>query len=87
MKGHVASNGGHWFAIIYEGLDPLTGREPRIWHPAGTSKDDAEPLATRLAREVNGHNDEGHALTFGAYLTTKCFPSKKLELAHSTWYG
>lgn len=27
MKGYVANKGGRWYAVIYEGLDPVTGRE------------------------------------------------------------
>jgi len=71
----------------YEGLDPVTGKERRSWHPAGTSRDEAEKLAARLARELNGRNDEGRSLSFGAYLTTRWLPGKKLELAYSTWDG
>jgi len=87
VKGYVAKKGDRWYAVIYEGLDPVTGRERRSWHPAGTSRDDAERLAARLAREVNGCNDEGRSLTFGAYLTTRWLPGKKPALAHSTWDG
>ncbi|NOY56292.1 MAG: hypothetical protein GXP34_09945 [Actinobacteria bacterium] len=83
MKGCVAAKGDRWYAVIYEGLDPVTGKERRTWHPAGTNRQDAERLAARLAREVNGRNDEGRALTFGAYLTTRWLPGKKLELASS----
>ena len=87
MKGYVARKGDRWYAVIYEGLDPVTGKERRTWHPAGTSRADAERLAARLAREMNGRNDEGRSLTFGAYLTARWLPGKKLELADSTWDG
>ena len=87
MKGYVAKKGDRWYAIIYEGLDPVTGKERRRWHPAGTNRQEAERLAARLAAKLNGRNDEGRSLTFGAYLTTRWLPGKKLELAHSTWDG
>jgi hypothetical protein len=35
MKGYVARKSDRWYAVIYEGLDPITGRERRTWHPAG----------------------------------------------------
>ena len=57
MKGYVARKGDRWYAVIYEGLDPITGRERRSWHPAGTVRADAERLAGRLAREHDGRND------------------------------
>jgi hypothetical protein len=34
MKGYVARKGDRYYAVIYEGLDPLTGRERRRWHPS-----------------------------------------------------
>ena len=45
MKGYVARKGNRWYAVIYDGLDPVTGRERRSWHPAGTDRADAERLA------------------------------------------
>jgi integrase len=65
----------------------LSGRERRRWHPAGTSREDAEKLAARLAAEMNGRNDKVRSLTFGAYLTSNWLPGKKLSLAQSTWDG
>ena len=68
MKGYVARKGNCWYAVIDQGLDPVTGRERRRWHTAGTSRADAVKLATRLAAQNNGRNDETRSLTFGAYL-------------------
>lgn len=76
-----------WYAVIYEGLDPVTGREIRRWHPAGTTKEQAEKLARRLAREANGPDDGSRSLSFGAYLTHTWLPAKRLELKTSTWDG
>ena len=64
-KDYVAKKGDRWYAVIYGGLDPVTGKELRKWHPAGTSREDAEQLAACLARELNGRNDEGRSLTVG----------------------
>ncbi len=44
-------------AVIYDGLDPVTGRERRSWHPAGTDRAEAERLARQLAAKANGQND------------------------------
>lgn len=87
MKGYVARKSDRWYAVIYEGLDPVTGKERRSWHPAGTSRADAERLAASLAAEMNGRDDGGRSLTLGAYLAARWLPGKKLELAHSTWDG
>lgn len=41
MPGYVVAKGSRFYAVIYDGIDPLTGRERRQWHPAGTNRDDA----------------------------------------------
>jgi integrase len=87
MQGHVARKRGRYYAVIYEGLDPVTGKERRSWHPAGTDRAEAEALAARLAAERDGRNDEVRSLTFGAYLTGHWLPAKKLTLATSTYRG
>ncbi len=87
MKGYVTRKRGRYYAVIYEGLDPVTGRERRRWHPAGTDRAEAEALAGRLAVEREGRNDEVRSLTFGAYLTGQWLPAKKLTLKTSTYRG
>jgi integrase len=87
MVGYVARKGDRWCAVIYEGLDPVTGRERRSWHPAGTVRADAERLAARLAREHDGSIDPARSMTFGVYLTTRWLPGKRLVLADSTHDG
>src|SRR5207248_6374880 len=87
MKGYVAKKGSRWYAVIYEGLDPVTGRERRSWHAAGPSRADAEKLAARLAAKCNGRKDAARSLTFGAYLTRQWLPGKRLVLATSTYAG
>ncbi len=87
MRGYVARKGDRWYAVVYEGLDPVTGKERRRWHPAGTTRGEAEALAARLAAELNGSNDEVRSLTFGGYLTGTWLPGKRITLAESTWDG
>lgn len=87
MKGHVARKGNRWYAVIYDGTDPVTGKEKRTWHAAGTERADAERLAARLAADRNGRNDQARSLTFGAYLTRQWLPGKQVVLAASTYAG
>ena len=84
MQGHVARKRDRYYAVIYEGLDPVTGKERRSWHPAGTDRSEAGALVARLALERDGRNDEVRSLTFGAYLTSRWLPAKGLELKVST---
>ena len=37
-----------FYVVAYDGLDRLTGRERRRWHPVGSDRDEAEALAARL---------------------------------------
>lgn len=87
MKGYVARKGNRWYAVVYEGIDPTTGTERRKWHSAGTERCDAERLAARLAADLEGRNDEVRSLTFGAYLTTRWLPAKRVVLADTTYDG
>ena len=86
-KGYVAQKGERWYAVIYDGLDPLTGRERRRWHPAGVDRAAAEQLARRLAAEVNG-GDDGAARS-ASVPTSPCdwLPGKRLTLRDTTWDG
>jgi len=87
MKGYMARKGNRWYAVIYEGLDPVTGKERRSWHAAGPCRDDAGRLAARLASELEGRNDQARGLSFGAYLTGRWLPGRRLELAATTYDG
>ncbi|MCZ7536243.1 MAG: site-specific integrase [Acidimicrobiia bacterium] len=87
MNGYVAQRRGRFYAVIYEGLDPITGKERRRWHPAGTDRAKAEKLAAKLAVAENKRVDAVRSLTFGAYLTSQWLPTKKLHLATSTYRG
>jgi hypothetical protein len=87
MKGYVKQRGDRYYAVIYEGRDPVTGREHRTWHPAGTDRSDAERLAATLAAAETARIGSMRSLTFGAYLTAQWLPAKKLHLAASTYHG
>ena len=41
MRGYAAKRRNRYYAVIYEGIDPITGRERRRWHPAGTDREEA----------------------------------------------
>jgi len=88
VRGYVAQRRNRFYAVIYEGIDPITGRERRRWHPAGTDRVEAEELATALAA-AHGQRQDGRRLgpTFGVYLTMKWLPAKQLTLRPSTWDG
>jgi hypothetical protein len=63
MDGYIARKGNRWYAVIDHGLDPVTGREQRTWHAAGTDRAAAERLARKLAKETIGRDDGNRSLT------------------------
>ncbi|MCU1399648.1 MAG: Tyrosine recombinase XerC [Acidimicrobiales bacterium] len=85
MQGYVARKGDRYYAVIYEGIDPLTGRDRRRWYPAGTEKTAAEALASDLADRHRRGGHERSSLTVAVYLTQRWLPAKKLALRPSTW--
>jgi len=87
MDGYVATRRGRFYVVIYEGRDPVTGKELRRWHPAGTDRAEAERLAARLAKTETRRVGAVRSLTFGSYLTSQWLPAKKLHLATSTYKG
>ncbi|MCZ7528666.1 MAG: site-specific integrase [Acidimicrobiia bacterium] len=87
MNGYLAQRRGRFYVVIYEGRDPVTGKELRRWHPAGADRAEAERLAEKLAVEETRRVQAIRSLTFGAYLTGQWLPAKKLHLATSTYKG
>lgn len=85
MQGYVARKGERFYAVIYEGTDPITGRERRRWHPAGTDRAAAEAIAHDLAERRRSDGRERCNLTLAVYLTQRWLPSKQLTLRASTY--
>lgn len=88
MKGYVVCKGNQQYAVIYEGLDPLTGRERRRWHPAGPDRAQTEALACRLAEDhMRDREPRRSSLTVGVFLTQRWLPANQARLRPSTWAG
>jgi integrase len=87
MNGYIARRRDRFYVVIYEGRDPVTGKEHRRWHPAGTDRAEAERRAAKLAATETRRVEAVRSLTFGAYLTSQWLPAKKLHLATSTYRG
>jgi integrase len=87
MNGYIAQRRGRFYVVIYEGRDPVTGKELRRWHPAGADRAEAERLAKKLAVTETRRVQAVRSLTFGAYLISQWLPAKKLHLATSTYKG
>lgn len=76
MNGYVTPNGDRGTRLsIYEGINPVTVGHGEAGTPRAQPAD-AERLAARLRRRVNGRNDETRSVSFGAYLTGRWLPAK-----------
>lgn len=86
MRGYTAKKGKQYYAVVYEGIDPTTGKERRRWIPAGPRRGDADRLVTELVKRRNDgqHTPHGKA-TVGEYLTEKWLPLQQAQLRPSTF--
>jgi len=85
MRGYTAKKGSRYYAVIYEGVDPATGKERRRWYSAGPRKADAERMVTELVKRKNdGEYRPPDRITVASYLTDKWLPTKRAQLRPST---
>ena len=81
---YVVEKAGVHYAVIYEGTNPVTGRERRRWHRC-PSHSDAEALASRLGSQRAHLRHAGSLMTLGDYLVGKWMPACEAALAPSTY--
>lgn len=88
MNGYIVRKGDRWYAVVYEGVDPGTGKERRRWVPAGTDRAEAETLAAQLgAREEERRSGRRSQMTVAGFLLRYWLPAKQLQLAPVTFAG
>jgi len=86
LRGYTAKKGNRYYAVIYEGVDPLTGKERRRWYAAGPRKADAQQMVTELMkRKHDGEYRPPDRVTLGSYLTDRWLPTKRAQLRLSTF--
>ncbi len=86
MRGGIQKKGKQYYAVIYDGIDPGTGRKRRRWVPAGTRRADAEKvLADLIRRKYDGEPVPTEKLTLAEYLTERWLPIQKSRLRASTY--
>jgi len=85
MRGSVAKKGKRWYAVVYDGVDPATGKYRRRWVAARTRRGDAEKLLADLVkRSHEGNTVVSEKVTLGAYLTDRWLPVQEPRLRRST---
>ena len=84
---YIISRNNRFYVVAYDGVDPATGRERRRWHPAGTSRADAEALASGITETNRVPIPRGRAaLTLGDYLTNTWLPERQRRVRATTAY-
>ena len=84
---YVVQRKDRFYVVDYDGLDPLTGKERRRWHPVGSNRDEAEAIAVRLGAERDGSPPaKGGPTTFGEFLGATWLPQKRRTLRATTAY-
>jgi integrase len=85
MRGHIAKKGKRYYTVIYEGIDPATGKERHRWHAAGSTRKEAERLLADLVkRQHDGDYRPPEKITLGEYLE-RWLPTQRQPLAASSY--
>jgi Phage integrase, N-terminal SAM-like domain len=86
MTYMVKRNDG-FYVVVCDGLDPLTGRERRRWHPVGTDRHEAEAVVARLRRDqVEPPPARNGSITLGQFLAGTWMPRKRRQVRATTAY-
>lgn len=84
---YIVNRKDRYYVVAYDGVDPLTGRERRRWHPVGGDRQDAEALARRLEQDPRQDGRErGTSTRLGPFLTDTWLPRKRMHVRATTAY-
>jgi hypothetical protein len=84
---YIVQRRDRFYVVAYDGVDPLTGRERRRWHPVGGDRAEAEAVAARLKHEkVSPPRARSGALTLGEFMLHTWLPVKRRHVRATTAY-
>ena len=84
---YIISRNNRFYVVAYDGVDPVTGRERRRWHAAGSSRADAEAIASSITETNRVPIPRGRdAVTLGDYLTNTWLPERQRRVRATTAY-
>jgi hypothetical protein len=70
---YIVQRNNRFYVVAYNGHDPITGRERRRWHPAGSDAGDAEELRRRIDRQ---RPRPSCAVSLGGFMSTTWLATK-----------
>ncbi len=84
---YIVQRKDRFYVVAYDGLDPLTGKERRRWHPIGHDRNEAESVAARIDRDRAGAAPvRGGPVHLGEFLTGTWLPMKRRHVRATTAY-
>ena len=83
---YIIQRKDRFYVVAYDGIDPLTGKERRKWHPAGHDRHEAEQMADRIERDAAGSARRGGPINLETFLTDTWLPTKRRHVRATTSY-
>ncbi len=84
---YIVQRQDRFYVVAHDGLDPLTGRERRWWHPSGHDRGEANALAARLDRELTSAPPKiGGPVTVSEFLRETWLPQKRRQVRATIAY-
>jgi hypothetical protein len=83
---YIIQRQDRFYVVAYDGLDPLTGRERRRWHPAGHDRADAEAIARQLDDHRIPPLPTTGSTTLASFPREMWIPLKRRQVRASTAY-
>jgi hypothetical protein len=84
---YIVQRQHRFYVVAYDGLDPLTGRDRRRWHPVGHDRAEATAIAARLdAQRESAPPPIGGPIPLGTFLTETWLPQKRRHVRATTAY-
>ncbi len=84
---YMVKRNDRFSVVVYDGLDALTGRERRRWHPVGADRHEAEAVVARLRQDrVQPPPPRNGSNTLGEFLRGTWMPQKRRQVRATTAY-
>lgn len=84
---YIVQRKDRFYVVAYDGLDPLSGKERRRWHPIGHDRDEAEAVRRRFDLEPRDKQPTtGGPITVSMFLLETWMPRKRRQVRATTAY-
>lgn len=81
MRGDLVKKGVRYYAVVYEGTDPVTREERRTWRAVGCNRREAERLLAELVQARNGRGAVFPGrMSLACYLLEHWLPTRRSNL-------